>query len=306
MIETWVIVTVAAALLQASRTALQQRLRGLLSVQGAGFVRYAYGAPVSLAALAVVALLPADGPIPAGLPDLSLTHALWCAVAGVAQILGTNLLIMSFDARGFAVGTVYSKAETVIVALVGWAVLGEALAMTAWAGILVCMAGVAVLATRGSRNGVAALLRGAGDKAALYGLGAGAMFAVASVCIRAGALDLGDGPAFPRAIATLAVMNTIQAVLMGAWLVAREPATFVSVFRTWRSSALVGLLSVTGSAGWAWAMTLETAALVRAFGQVELVFTLIMGRLLLGERPKAADIPGSVAVIAGVLLVLLA
>jgi drug/metabolite transporter (DMT)-like permease len=68
----------------------------------------------------------------------------------------------------------------------------------------------------------------------------------------------------------------------------------------------VGLLSVTGSAGWAWAMTLETAALVRAFGQVELVFTVIMGRLLLGETPKAADIPGSLAVILGVLLVLLA
>lgn len=300
MVETWVVVTAAAAALQASRTALQQRLRGLLSVQGAGFVRYAYGAPVSLAALGVVAASLA------GVPDLTLAHAGWCALAGIAQILGTNLLIMSFGARGFAVGTVYSKAETVIVALVGWAVLGEALAATAWAGILVCMAGVVALATRGNREGLKALARGAGDRAALYGLGAGAMFAVASVCIRAGALELGQGEAFPRAIATLAVMNSIQAVLMGVWLLAREPATFTAVFRTWRSSSLVGLLSVTGSAGWAWAMTLETAALVRAFGQVELVFTVIMGRLLLGETPKAADIPGSLAVILGVLLVLLA
>ena len=31
-----------------------------------------------------------------------------------------------------------------------------------------------------------------------------------------------------------------------------------------------------------------------------------LGRLLLGETPKAADIPGSLAVILGVLLVLLA
>ncbi|HAE50413.1 MAG TPA: EamA family transporter, partial [Tistrella mobilis] len=68
--------TAAAAALQASRTALQQRLRGLLSVQGAGFVRYAYGAPVSLAALGVVAASPA------GVPDLTLAHAGWCALAG--------------------------------------------------------------------------------------------------------------------------------------------------------------------------------------------------------------------------------
>ncbi len=36
----WIPITVSAALFQCWRTAMQQKLRNLLSVNGAGFVRY--------------------------------------------------------------------------------------------------------------------------------------------------------------------------------------------------------------------------------------------------------------------------
>ena len=44
----WIPVTVSAALFQCWRTAMQQKLRHLLSVNGAGFVRFLYGAPTAL------------------------------------------------------------------------------------------------------------------------------------------------------------------------------------------------------------------------------------------------------------------
>src|SRR5215472_2230652 len=43
--ELWIPITLTAALFQTWRTALQQRLRGLLSVNAAGFVRYLYALP---------------------------------------------------------------------------------------------------------------------------------------------------------------------------------------------------------------------------------------------------------------------
>ena len=43
----WIPITVSAALFQCWRTAMQQKLRNLLSVNGAGFVRYLYGCPAS-------------------------------------------------------------------------------------------------------------------------------------------------------------------------------------------------------------------------------------------------------------------
>ena len=47
MIPVWIPIAVTAALFQCWRTALQQKLRHLLSVNGAGFVRFLYGAPTA-------------------------------------------------------------------------------------------------------------------------------------------------------------------------------------------------------------------------------------------------------------------
>ena len=44
----WVAATVLAALFQTWRTAMQQKLRGQLSVNAAAVVRYLYGVPVGL------------------------------------------------------------------------------------------------------------------------------------------------------------------------------------------------------------------------------------------------------------------
>jgi len=49
---------------------------------------------------------------------------------------------------------------------------------------------------------------------------------------------------------------------------------------------------------------LAPVALVRAVGQVEIVFTLIFSRFFLGEKLKAKDVTGAMLVVSGVVLVL--
>ena len=87
--------------------------------------------------------------------------------------------------------------------------------------------------------------------------------------IREASKDLTSGDFLIRGITTLASMNTIQIVLMFAYpptATARSSARSAS---TGAPSIWVGIFSA-GSAGWALAMTLENAALVRAAGQIEL------------------------------------
>ncbi len=254
----WIPITVAAAVLQSSRTALQQKLRALLSISGAGFVRYVYGAPLAALAVAVVRLV--EGSLP------SPPARFWPIVAGagLAQIVGTIAMIHAFDARDYAIGTVYTKTEVVQVAVFSLVFLGEPLRLLGWVATLVCFAGVVVLA--GGRR----VLR-APDRAMAYGLAAGGCFALASVGIRAASQSLGDAPVISRALVTLAVMNTMQIVMHGAYLYWRERPQLRLALVHWRSSAVVGVLSVCGSACWAVAFTLENAARVRTFGQVELV-----------------------------------
>jgi drug/metabolite transporter (DMT)-like permease len=104
-----------------------------------------------------------------------------------------------------------------------------------------------------------------------------------------------------KAIVALAVMNTIQTVVHGGYLALREPKQIRLAVEHWRSSSVVGVLSVCGSACWAWAFTLENAAKVRTFGQVELVFTFVIARLWLHERHSRREFAGTALVLAGVV-----
>ncbi len=296
----WIVITLAATVIQVWRTTMQQRLRTLLSINGAGFVRYAYGAP--LAALAVVALLTIGGQSWPTIPG-----RFWWTVtgAGVAQIVGTVALITAFDLRDYALGIVYAKTEVVQVAVFSALFLGEALHLVAWVAIVVCMVGVVLLALRGAVPSAASLLRQVNDPAAIAGIVAGGCFALAAVGIRASSTSLGDAPVVVRAVVTLAVMNTIQTVLNGAYLAVRERAQLRAVVVHWRSSAVVGALSVCGSAGWALAMTIESAAKVRTLGQVELLLTFAVSHRVLRESHVAREYVASALVLAGVLGVVL-
>ena len=297
----WIPITVAAALFQNIRTTMQQKIRGILSVDGANFVRYLYGAPLALGMLAFLVFGTGRQ-----LPSISLLFLGLVTIAGVAQIVATSLMIHSFSLRNYAVGTVYSKTETVFVALYATFIASEPLKFGAWMGILVCLGGVVILSLRGSFANVRTVLADLTHKGARYGILSGAIFAIAAGTIREASKVLPDGDFMIRGITVLACMNTIQIVLMAAYLARRDRPQLGKVWFNWRSSVWVGIFSVLGSAGWALAMTLENAALVRAVGQIELVFTFIASHVVLKERPSAGEWIGSVLVVGGVVLILVA
>jgi drug/metabolite transporter (DMT)-like permease len=299
VIPGWIGFTVTAALFQCWRTALQQRLRGQLSVNAAGVVRYLYGVPVGLLLVALyMAVFGGSVPAP-GWVVLGLA-----AAAGFGQIIGTNLLIMAFGYRNFAVGTAYAKTEAMQAAIVATLLLGEHLSLLSWLGIAVGVGGVLYLSLAGRVATLGEALRGLTQPAALCGIGAGFCFGFTGVLIRAGNQAMpGDDLVF-KALLLLVLTNSLQTLMQGAWLARTEPAQFRAIFATWRDSAQVGALSALGSACWFSAFALAPVALVRAVGQVEILFTLAFSRFYLREAAKPADVVGALVVVAGMVLVL--
>ena len=287
----WIPITLCAAAFQTSRTAMQHRLRSLLSISGAGFVRYLYGAPLSLAAVGIA--------FATGVRFPRIRAPFWpiIAASGLAQIVATILLIRAFDERDYAIGTVYSKTEVVQVAVFSLVFLGESLRPLGWLAVAVSMIGIVLLVSKGKRLSIVALREPAG----LFGLCAGGLFGLAAVGIRAASKQLLDSPSVMRAIVSLAVMNTIQIVIHGGYLLRREREQIGLALGHWRSSSVVGLLSVCGSACWAIAFTLQNAARVRTFGQIELLFTFLVARFWLHERHSRFEVGASGLVLFGVL-----
>lgn len=294
----WIPITVTAALFQCWRTAMQQKLRGLLSVNGAAFIRFLYGAPVAILFL-LVALVVTHTKLPPLGPHLLL----FAAAGGLTQIVGTNLLIMAFGFRNFAVGSAYGKTEAMQTGLVALVVLHEQLHPLAWAGIGVGLAGVLTLSLAGRGLRLREIAAATMQPAALCGLGAGFFLGTTGVLIKIATHGVPAGSLLVRALFVLTTMTVLQTVMQGAYLAWRDPEELRKAFAHWRKAGWVGLLSASGSACWFTGFTLTDVALVRALGQIEVVFTLGFSRFYLKERLKRGEVSGLLLVVAGVLMV---
>ena len=296
MVEAWVGITLAAACLQSARTALQKKLTERLDATEASYVRFCFALPFAAAYALALAATGHD------LPAWNGRFVAFAFAGGMAQIFGTVALIRSFSYRNFAAGSAYAKTETVQTVLFGLVVLGEGVSWGAAAGIGVSLAGVLLLAPRAIGAGAAQgrSWLGAGG---WFGIAAGAGFASSAVCYRAASLSL-DGDYFVTAAITLLAATLAQTLVMGAWL-GRRPAALARVAATWRTGWWVGLAGMMASACWFSAMTLQSAALVRAVGQVELLLAFVVSLAVFRERVRVAEAAGAALIVAGIALVLL-
>ncbi len=295
--ETWVLLTVAAAFLQNGRFMLQKQLKGQLSTLGVTYARFLYGAPLALVGAAL--LLAATGQ---AVPALSARFLAFAVAGGIGQILATALLVRLFGMRNFAVGVTFSKTETVMTAVLSALVLGELVGPLAALAILITVGGVVLLSRP---PGQRALLAGLTSPAALTGLASGAIFAVASIGYRGAALALPGGDFVYRAGVTLAFVTAFQMLAMTLWLCWREPGQVTRALGAWRMAGPVGALSAAGSFCWFAAFALENAAYVKALGQVELIFTFLASTFYFRERSTGTEIAGIVLVAAGIVVLLL-
>ena len=297
--EIWIPITIVAAFCQNLRSALQKHLKGRLSTGGATYVRFFYAWP--FAVIYVWALNEWGG---MAYPNFNGKFLLYCVLGGASQIIFTGLLVWLFSFRNFAVGTTFSKTETVQVALLGFLLLGDTLSTGAILAIFISVLGVMAMSAAQTNITFKTLLASLIEKSTLIGLASGLFLGGSVVFFRGAALSLDyDGYIMPAAY-TLAVSVVIQTVIMGVYLLWREPGQMRAVLVNWKWAGAVGVAGVLGSIAWFTAFTLENAALVRAVGQIELVFTFIASAVFFREKSTPLEVSGILLVIAGILLIL--
>ncbi|WP_116134985.1 EamA/RhaT family transporter [Tropicimonas sp. IMCC34043] len=301
--EPWIAATLAAALFQTVRFALQKRLSlaGLSSV-GATWARFLWAAPMlSLAFGLGVTATGVALPVPTG------TFWAWALTGGLAQILATVCVVALFQRRNFAVGITFKKSEVLQTVLVGWLLLGEGVTPAGFAAVLLGLAALLVLSdpgrdAAGGRRGVWAALM---SPAVGLGLTSGAFFALAGVGYRGATLSLGDGPVAMRAGLALVLVTWVQTFAMLVWFLARDRAQIGKVLAAWRPGLAVGLAGLAGSFCWFVAFALQTAAYVYALGQVELLFSVVGGALIFHERLSRRESAGIALLMASLVVLVL-
>ena len=309
MIPLWVVITISAAFLQNLRGYLQKEFQTEHGTLAATYARFCFGLP--FAAIYATTLWIATKPESSSEAEvsfwslLSSDFFLFALMGGVAQIFATLWLVILYRHRHFAVGTALSKTETIQTFLIGLIILGESVKAMPLAGILISLVGVILLSVTQSLNLREVKTSTLLDRTTLLGIGAGAGFGISAVSYRAASLALQDGNVLLRAAITLMVVLFIQTLLMGLWLAWQNREALYSFWRSPRSAVLIGLVSVLGSIGWFTAMTIQNAALVRALGQIELLFSFATAQLIFHQHATKREIIGILLLIAGLLLIII-
>jgi len=296
---TWVLISVAAAAFQTLRFMLQKMLAmGALSAGGATLARFLYSAPFVVVIAAGYVLWRDQG-----VPSVGRLFLPYALSGALAQVLATWCVVALFAERNFAVGITFKKTEVVQTALIGFIVLGDRVSVGGLVAILLGLVGVLVLSDRKGLTGAGAsrfFNKGAG-----LGLLSGAFFAISAVGYRGATLEVGSADPLMRALVSLALVTTSQAVGLGLWIGWREPGQLARVFGAWRTSVWMGLASLGGSLGWFTAFTLMNAAYVFAVGQVEVIFSVVISVLVFKERLTRREGAGIALISASVLSLVL-
>lgn len=293
----WIPIVLWAAFAQTVRNAAQKSLTREHGTLPATLVRFIYGLPFAVLWLAAVM-----GYCGAPLPALSPALFAWVTLGAVTQILGTALLLAAMERTNFAVASAYSKTEVLQVAVFAVLLLGEAVTLASVIAIVIATTGVVLLSAKDAKNAPGNTWL---SQAAVFGIGSGALFAAAAVGYRGATVALGEpNPAVAGAY-VLVWAQSIQSVLLGGYLYARQRKSLAAVLGAWRVSVLAGLMGAAASAGWFTAFAMRNAADVRALGLIEVLFSYAIARRMFGERISVLEGTGMALLIAGLVVLCL-
>lgn len=235
-------------------------------------------AGASVLALAILPLLPQ--PHRAAWPFLFTSAALHVVYfALIAAVYSRGEVSLAYPLmRGTA---------PMLTAVLAWAVIGEALPLAGWLGIVIICAGVALMARRRGAPGEAAAIR---------------LSLVNAVVITAytlndaiGARASGDAVAYTLWILPLAAIPVLL------WLHRGSPLRVPSKAEWLRGLGAGGCTLAAYSLA-LWAMTIAPVAPIAALREASMLFGIALARIFLGERPGRRRWAAAVAIATGAVV----
>ena len=296
----WIWVAILASISQSFRTAQQKNLKSRLGDFGASYVRFSYALP-----FAWIWLLGYSFFKKTPIPDLNYIFIFWVTVAGVLQIIFTVLLIKLFSHRTFAAGTAFSKTEVIQVAFFEALIIGYVVSFQIGFALIIGFVAIVLLSIVKGQISFSNLLESLFSKQAGLGLSSGAFLALCSVCFRAATDSLEGNDLIVKAGTTLGISLVLQTALMGVWMQMNAKSELILTLKEWKRSSIVGFFGALTSFCWFYAFSANAVAPVRAIGQIELIFALVISIFFFQERPSWKEFSAIGLLLLSIILVLL-
>ncbi|RFS30939.1 DMT family transporter [Acinetobacter sp. SWAC5] len=293
MFSSWILFTLMAAFMQSWRNAFQKQLSSTVDVYGVTLARFLFGFPF---AGAYIFWLYQAHPITV---HAEFTSKFWLYIffAGCSQILATILMVMLFKQKNYAIGVGLAKSEAILAALISVIFLQEYLSFFAWIGVLI--GGIAVFLLSKGQG-----LKSLSVPTLLIGVGSGLCFAITSLLVREASLELTALPFLYRASWVLLCVIGFQCLIMLLYLVLFSRKTLVAMYERIGLTFKVSVCSFLASLGWFTAMSMQSVAIVKTLGQIEVLFSLLISAFFFKEKLARTDHWGLLLVVIAAIMVI--
>ncbi len=138
----------------------------------------------------------------------------------------------------------------------------------------------------------------------MIGLGSGLCFAITSLLVREASLELDMLPFLHRAAWVLCILISFQCVIMLLYLGLFSRKTLYHMRQRVGLTFKVSVCSFLASLGWFSAMSMQTVALVKTLGQIEILFSLLISVFFFKEKLARSDHMGLFLVILAAMMVI--
>ena len=289
----WLIFTLMAAFMQAWRNAFQKQLSSTVDVYGVTLARFLFGFPF---AFIYLILLYQQQPITESV-HFSMHFWGYIIVAACSQILATVLMVQLFKQKNYAIGVGLAKSEAILTALIAVIFLHEYLSPLGWCGVLLGAVAVFLLSKGQQKSNFS-------FSTLTIGIGSGLCFAITSLLVREASLELSALPFLHRAAWVLFWVIGFQCISMLLYLGLLSRSTLSAMWYRIGLTFKVSVCSFLASLGWFSAMSMQTVALVKTLGQVEILFSLLISVFFFKEKLARTDHIGLLVVMIAAILVI--
>tara|TARA_B100001939_G_scaffold73970_1_gene62063 strand:+ start:1284 stop:2180 length:897 start_codon:yes stop_codon:yes gene_type:complete len=293
----WIVTSVMGAFFQNARSSIQKKLNTEMSLMASTYVRFAFSLPI----LFVVFFIYFGNFNYFIISVQNSNFITYVILASVLQISFTLLFLYLLKFTNFLIGTALSKTEVIQIAFFEFIILKDYLNFYALLGIMISTIGVIIFSTKDLKN----IINGFFSKSTVVGLLCGTLLALSVVFYR-GSMEFLEftNKNFDRALLTLFAATIIQTSLITFYLLLFEITEFKKIKSNIKLSSLAGFFGFSATISWFYSFSLVQAALVRAVGQIELLFSYVSSRFMFKEKVRYIEIFGIIIFIFGLILVI--
>ena len=293
----WILISVIAAFFQNLRSGIQKNLNKNISLVASTYVRFMFSLPFA----ALIFFFYFNGFEQLTILLQQKTFLIYVISGSLAQIFFTFVLLYSFQFSNFIVGTTLSKTEVVQISILETLLFQDHFNNLTILGIVISTIGVIIFSTKDKQ----VLINNLISKSTVIGLICGFLLALSVVCYRGATLHLEVlSNNFDKALSTLFLAVVFQSIIMTIYIFIFEKEQFKKMYEHKQQCLLAGLSGFLATISWFYAFTIMQAAIVRAVGQVELLFSYIASRYYFKEKIKIEEIIGILIFVLGVLIIL--